>query len=269
MECEDVNPHLSDHLEGTLPEPLAERVSAHLRTCQPCGEEARAIGEVWQMLGHIPTAVHDASAMRTRLDAVVEAYQDGLAVQPRARSRGMLTSIWGTYGVWAQAAAAVLLVSAGVLLGRQTVPAPVVPTDPQLSAVQEELHQMRQLVTLSLLSQQSASDRLKGVNWSGQLKEPGGEVVTALLDALRYDSNVNVRLASIDALRRFGGQEAVRSQAIEALAQQMSPLVQIALIDFLVEARAADSVTVLKQLSEDPALDDEVRARATWGLGKL
>jgi hypothetical protein len=45
--------------------------------------------------------------------------------------------------------------------------------------------------------------------------------------------------------------------------------VQIALIDFLVEARADASVNALKQLSEDPALDDEVRARAKLGLGRL
>ena len=128
---------------------------------------------------------------------------------------------------------------------------------------------MRQLVTLSLLQQQSASERLKGVNWSGQLEQPDTEVVSALLQTLIYDPNVNVRLATIDVLRRFDTLDTVRTGVIAALPHQTSPLVQIALIDFLVEARAAASVNALKQLSEDPALDDEVRARAKLGLGRL
>jgi HEAT repeat protein len=107
------------------------------------------------------------------------------------------------------------------------------------------------------------------VSWSGQLEQPGNEVVSALLDTLLHDPNVNVRLASIDALARFADQQQVRHGAIEALGSPGSPLVQIALIDFVVGVRETGSVETLERLAADPALNESVRAHAAWGLTQL
>ncbi len=128
---------------------------------------------------------------------------------------------------------------------------------------------MRQLLTLSLLQQQSASERLKGVASTSQIDQPGTEVVAALLDTLMHDSNVNVRLASIDALRRFADREAVRHGAVDAVPRQTSPLVQIALIDFLAEVAGRESAVTLRSLAQDPMLDRSVRERAAWVLQKV
>jgi HEAT repeat protein len=170
--------------------------------------------------------------------------------------------------VIAAAAAAVLVV--GVVIGRQSiggVPPPA--TESQLAELRQELRDMRQMVTLSLLQQQSASERLKGVTWTGQIDEPDNEVTNALLMALTTDPNVNVRLASIDALRRFGGRAAVRRGVLDALPRQVSPLVQIALIDFVVEVNGREATEALRRLSMDPMLDGAVRARAAMGLEQV
>src|SRR4030095_10086933 len=95
----------------------------------------------------------------------------------------------------------------------------------EIGAMRSEIRELREMVSLSLMQQQSASDRLKGVTWTGQLDRPSGEVVSALLDALMHDPNVNVRLATIDALERFASRDDVRRAAIEAVNRQMSPLV--------------------------------------------
>jgi len=128
---------------------------------------------------------------------------------------------------------------------------------------------MRQMVTLSLLRQQSASDRLTGVSWTDRIDEPGAEVVSALLDTLTHDTNVNVRLATVEALRRFAERDTVRRGVVDAFDAQTSPLVQIAVIDFLVEAEGPRSAGLLMRLSEDPRLDEAVRARAARGLERL
>ena len=125
---------------------------------------------------------------------------------------------------------------------------------------------MRQMLTLTLLQQRSASDRLKGVTWTSQIDHPGSEIVTALLDTLMHDPNVNVRLASVDALRRFADRDSVRRGAVEALPRQTSALVQIALIDFLVEVGGRESAATLRGLTQDPRLDHTVRERAAWAL---
>ena len=128
---------------------------------------------------------------------------------------------------------------------------------------------MRQMVALSLMQQQSASERLKGVNWSYQLQQPDREVLTALLDTLMHDPNVNVRLAAIDALRQFGGQPVVRSGVVEALGRQDSPMVQVALIDLVVDLKEKESVDTLRKLIQNEKLNEAVRTRAQKGLQEL
>src|SRR5437764_14005090 len=103
-----------------------------------------------------------------------------------------------------------------------------------------ELTSMLQLVALSLLEQQSASQRLEGVNYSTQVERPDPEISTALLHVLRFDNSVDVRLAALDALRRYKDDRQVRSGLLTALQDQQSPLVQIALIDLFVEMGVRD-----------------------------
>jgi HEAT repeat protein len=168
-----------------------------------------------------------------------------------------------------QAAAAAVLVIVGIQLGRQmSPPAPTV-TAPDVTALRDEVRDLRQMVTISLMQQQSVTERLKGVSWSSQLDQPGNEVVAALIDTLMHDANVNVRLASIDALKRFAEREVVRSAAVRALDTQKSPLVQMALIDFVVETQDREALDSLRRLSRDEQADEAVRARASWGIDHL
>jgi putative zinc finger protein/HEAT repeat protein len=170
-----------------------------------------------------------------------------------------------------QAAAAAILVVVGIQAGRQmSTPAPAVTaTAPDVIALRDEVRDLRQMVTLSLMQQQSVTERLKGVSWSNQLDQPGNEVVSALIDTLMHDANVNVRLASIDALKRFATREVVRSAAVQALDTQNSPLVQMALIDFVVETQDREALDTLRKLSRDDQANEAVRVRASWGIDHL
>jgi hypothetical protein len=262
MRCEEIHAHLADHLAGTLAPDVAGEVAEHLLTCRACAAEADGLDETWQMLGTVPGDRPDSAALRARFDAALDGYQHGLLIE--SARRGRLARL-RTYGLQFAAAAAVLVLGVGI--GRETAPRPV--TDPQLALVREELRDMRQMVTLSLLQQQSASERLKGVSFTSQIEQPGGEVTLALLDTLMHDPNVNVRLATIDALRRFAGGENVRRGMVEALARQTSPLVQIALIDYVVETNDRGAADTLRRLSSDPMLDQAVRGRATRALQQI
>jgi hypothetical protein len=170
-----------------------------------------------------------------------------------------------------QAAAAAVLVVVGIQVGRQmSAPASTAAaTAPDVIALRDEVRDLRQMVTLSLMQQQSVTERLKGVSWSNQLDQPGNEVVSALIDTLMHDANVNVRLASIDALKRFATREVVRSAAVQALHTQSSPLVQMALIDFVVETQDREALDTLRKLSRDDQANEAVRARASWGIDHL
>jgi hypothetical protein len=221
------------------------------------------------MLGRIDAPAPDSDRMRARLDAVLDAVEHAApAAPPRLFGRRGFGA-GRFYAVQSLAAAALLLV--GVAIGRFVVPSTTKPADSssEISAMRSEMRELREMVSLSLMQQQSASERLKGVTWTGQLDRPSGEVVSALLDALMHDPNVNVRLATIDALERFASREDVRRAAIEAVDRQMSPLVQIALIDFLVKTNERQSAPMLRRLAQDPQVNTAVRSRAAWGLQQL
>jgi HEAT repeat protein len=128
---------------------------------------------------------------------------------------------------------------------------------------------LRQTVALSLLDGDSATSRLEGISWSNQVQRPDNELVLALLTTLNHDQNINVRLASVDALEKLAGDTAVRRALEESIPLQESPLVQIALVDALVHLRDNAAIDELRKLSSDHAANASVRQRAQWGLQKL
>ncbi len=255
MQCEAARERLVDGLTGASPDDRAN-VERHLAECAACREESASLTHLWSSLGALGAATPDAAAtvrMRGRLDAMLAVNDTG------QRSRRVL------YGL--QAVAAIVMLALGLAVGRYTAE-PSLPSS-EIDVMRQELRDLRHMVTLSLMQQQSATDRLKGVSWSGQIDAPRNDIVQALLDALANDPNVNVRLASLDALERFADREVVRRAAVDGVQTQMSPLVQIALIDFIVKTGERNSLDVLKRIADDPKVHEAVRARATWGVRML
>jgi HEAT repeat protein len=122
---------------------------------------------------------------------------------------------------------------------------------------------------LSLLQQQSASDRLRGVSWSYRVEQSDTEVLSALLHTVNQDSNVSVRLAAVDALRNFGDSPVARKGITQSLLKQTSPMVQIALVDVLVELRERPAVPTLKLLLATPDLDKSVKSKIESAIAQL
>ena len=265
MHCDDLGPRMLEYLAGTLPDDELAAIRAHLTQCATCRDEMDATAELWGELGEVPAPRAESARMRARFDAALQGYIDGQS-EPVARAVTARPAVWRLQP-WVQLAGAAAVLVVGVALGRSLTQPPTV--SPEIAELRQELRDTRQMVTLSLLTQQSASERLKGVTWSSQIEQPGREVVSALIETLRHDSNVNVRLASVDALRRFGGRETVRRDVVAALPQQDSPLVQIALIDFLLEAQGPDAAMTLRRIAEDMMFDKAVRARAERGLRQV
>ena len=264
MHCDDLGPRMLEYLAGTLPDDELAAIRAHLTQCATCRDEMDATAELWGELGAVPAPRPESARMRARFDAALQGYIDGQS-EPAARAVMRQPSVW--LQPWVQFAGAAAVLVMGVALGRFVIQPQS--SNPEIALLRQELRDTRQMVTLSLLTQQSASERLKGVSFTSQIDQPGGEVTLALLDTLMHDPNVNVRLATIDALKRFAGGENVRRGVLEALARQTSPLVQIALIDYVVETNDRGAADTLRRLSSDPMLDQAVRGRATQALQQI
>jgi len=226
-----------------------------MASCEACRNELSRIGAMWQSLDLLPLE-EPAGQVRQRFYEMLGAYRQGLSsAEPRK-----------TYRWWQLAAAAALLaIGLGIgygMRGNGQVPA-------EVSQLREEVASMRQLVALSLMQQQSASERLRGVSWAYQAEPSDREVLEALLTAVNHDTNVNVRLAAVDALRRFSASPETRRAVVEALPSQTTPLVQVALIDLLVDFKEREAAGALKTLAANRDVNDGVRQQARWALEKL
>jgi hypothetical protein len=263
MRCEELAGLLPDYFEHNLPAASRATVEAHLRECSECFENVR----LWRQLGRLPDD-SPSPWMRTRFDAMLSAYEDG------RRERKTSWTLAPAFRRSLAYAAALLILGVGFLAGRYVQPdreeSEVATLRSELSSTNNRIATLNQLVVVSMLQQQrSASERLQGVNYSLQVRHANPEIVAALLQSLRSDSSVDVRLAALDSLRRYSDDRQVRRGLLDSLQPKQSPMVQIALIDALVEIQDADAVPQIKQLQQAPDLNPVVRDRARWGLAQL
>jgi hypothetical protein len=220
------------------------------------------LGALWRGLEFLPAShvtEQNSRGMRGRFNEMLEAYRFGLE-----QKRPKVSFAW-----W-QLAAACGLLALGAAVGGAVghFGAPQRSGGSEVAQLRGEVESMRQLVTLSLLQQQSASARLRGVTYSYQMERPDAQVESALMFAVNHDANVNVRLSAIDALQKYVTRPEIGKALVDAIATQDSPLVQIALIDLLVDAKDGSVIPELRKL-ENAQVNEAVRQRAAWGLQKL
>ena len=267
MNCEQIAELLPDYLRGSLASGQARVVEQHIEQCAECRDDVA----IWKKLSLLP-AEQPSPDSGARFEALLEAYQAGradgratsLAEPKRAPGRGALDWFRSPLAGLAWGLALLLI---GIFAG--SYGSRFGSRSEDLASMRSELANMRQLVVLSMLQQQSASERLQGVSFSQRELQPDPKVLAALLHTLRYDSNVDVRLAALEALSRHASQSQVRRGVGDALQYQQSPLVQVALIDQLVEWRDPDLRQRLREFQQSANLNPTARQRAEWALSKL
>jgi HEAT repeats len=272
MNCEECRIRIPELWQGALEGDARAAIELHLASCLQCRTENEHLSAVWSGLGQIPS--YDPSpALRTRFYEKLEAYQQGFVESSLATPRKhFLRTVWQwwTARPAMQFALSAAMLAAGffagfsiqhsVQHGRE---------DSQLGQLHNEVTSMRQMIALSLMQQQNASDRLKGVNWAYRVEQPDTEVLAALLYTVNHDPNINVRLAAVDALRAFTNSPVATRGLTQAIAKQDSPMVQIALIDQLTDMRDRNAMPALRELIGNVSVNPEVRQRAQWALGRL
>ena len=267
MTCDQAKVLMGDAWNLSLAEGQDLEFEAHLASCASCREETERLGMFWKSLGLLP-AEEPSAAMRGRFLEKLGVYRQGLESAPRIRFRDKLLSFWPKEPAWQVALSAALLV-AGLVTGYEIRPSKAPQAVPEVAQLRGEVDNMRQLVALSLLQQQSAGERLRGVSWAYQAAPSDDAVLTALLTAVNDDPSVNVRLAAVDALHAFGASNSMRRAILQSLPRQTTPLVQIALIDLLVDLKDKDAAPDLQKLGTDQKINDEVRQHAHWALERL
>lgn len=139
----------------------------------------------------------------------------------------------------------------------------------QLSDLTEDMHRMQEIMMFTLLKEGSASDRLKAVNYTTGIPELSEKIITELLYTLNHDENINVRIATVEALGRYANNPKVREGLIKSINQQQPPLVQMSLVELMVAIREKSAVTELQKLLEKNNLAPEVKDKVEEGINVL
>ncbi len=156
--------------------------------------------------------------------------------------------------VWRVAAALILLlggIGIGTRIGSglRTATSSNDSSSNQIGALQREVKEMKEVLMVSMLDDESASQRLKAVSYVEDVPNPDQKVIGALVNTLNHDKNVNVRLASLYSLARFADIPAVRDSLISSLSGQTEPIIQVVLINILADKKETRAIGPIRSIS--------------------
>ncbi|HZZ56771.1 MAG TPA: zf-HC2 domain-containing protein [Opitutaceae bacterium] len=274
MKCEAVQERMMEWMDGRVPPDLANELKAHVDACPGCQAELAATQRFARLLDR-PPAVSPTPELRKGVYAMIAEEMAGAPAPARRAEPRPARPAWAWLRLPAvQALAACALVAAGYLAGLRRAPAPTPPTAASAPATQQDVAEIRaqigQLVGYTLEQQEhaSADQRLETVLTTAAEPKPNQNAIDSLITALAMDPSVNVRLSAVQALYAHADQPIVRTAVAVSLPRESSPLVQLAMIDFLTAARDRSAIPVLTKLSTT-ADDPSVKEAAGRALAQL
>ena len=202
---------------------LPEEHLRHAEGCDECNAAWSAAAEAWRWIQDDADAIEIPSLeMRSAFEARNWRSSLGRTVPPRsAMSRLRLVPRRVQ-----RVAAVVLLLAAGFAIGR-------IADSTRSSASGEDVARLQGRLVRTQLQLPAPTARLEAIYITETMQELDDEIVQALLNAVRNDPNINVRLAAIDALSRFVADGHVRRGLEDALPRQKSPLTRTSLSEVL------------------------------------
>ena len=199
---------------------LAPDQQQHLDACDACRSMWLTSYDLWEQLEG------DAASIRIPQDELRDEFRRRQQYRGADRTPSLRRSARNNVlsrGLVRMAAAIALLLFS-FLAGRLTAGG-------ERSSVDVAEIQSRLIRSQLLLPAPTA--RLEAIQLTESMVVLDDAVVQALLDAVREDPNINVRLAAIDALSRFVGDQQVRTGLEQSLPSQKSPLTQTILTEVL------------------------------------
>lgn len=184
------------------------------------------------------------------------------AMLKEAKREVKASSSLGEIFMWPQMmriAAAVLLLISGIGIGHYFLPKTSENT--QVEHLTKEISDLKEMMMLSLLEKDEATERLKAVSLTHDMNAASSTVTDALVTTLNDDSNVNVRLAALEALKPYVHDSKIREQLIRSIAKQESPLVQVSLAELMAAIQEKKSVSELEKIIKDNKTPEEVRQK--------
>ena len=265
MKCEEVESVMVDYLDNTLEASQKEAVEKHLETCERCLDELRDYKELLEKVNSGKMELPDES-LRINFYHMLHGEMNKLNLEndkPDARLNLRL-KISSIYKIAAGIALFIAGSLAGALIFNQSGKRNI-----ELTEMRTEMQNMKEMVMLNMLKEESPSQRIQAVSYSDELVKPDDKILDALARTLNNDRNVNVRIAAAYSLARFSTRQQVRDTLVASLGKQTEPIIQVILMNILVEMKEPKAVQPMQQIISDDNTLKEVKEVAQRGLRTL
>jgi len=275
MNCERARERMMEWMDGRLDPATATELKAHVDRCPECQRELAAMRQMVNLLD-APVTMKPSNSLRRGVLAAIESEKGGSAARSvrgpsavRANAPGgRVPPTWLVPVL--QILGACALIAVGFVAGeRHTGSAPA--TQQDIAALKSQMDNVGQLVNYTLQRQQSAStnQRLEGVLATAALRKPDRRTIDNLIGTLALDPSANVRMNAVQALFADSDQDVVRTAIEISLPREQSPIVQLAMIDFLTASKDRDARPVLEKISANDDADTNVREAAKRAITQL
>jgi len=265
MNCKDIKELIFEYLDGGLDSENIRRFDDHLSSCEECRVELAGVKSLWMKLDDIEME-QPSENLKKNFDNMVNAYTLGVSGTrtPWYEAFSNWLEAWWPKRSFTQFAATIAVLIIGIVTGLSINES--AESKREIGQMQRDMDNLQQVVMTSLLNESSAVDRISGLTKTNQLENVDGQFYSTLLLLLNSDSNINVRLAAVNALANFADNGYVRHELVKSLDLQSSPLIQISLIDLLASIKEPDSSSTLVRLINDPGINEHVKTRAKTAL---
>jgi hypothetical protein len=269
MKREHYDDLFTDYINKQLPAADKAALEQHIAGCPVCAEELQAMQQVWNAMGQV-TVPEPSADMPYRFNAMLANYKASVTEQVTIwdRLKEQWQQLWQLQPRWPMAynlAIMVIGLSLGFWFLRSTKSA----DGEKIQALASQVHELKQTMMLSLLENPSASERIRGVSYTSEIKHADKEVIDALLATLNNDPNVNVRLSTLDALAGLANHPEVREGLVKSITEQDSPLLQSAIADVMLKLQEKSSVNSFKKLLKQKNLDQGVKQKIKQTISRL
>jgi hypothetical protein len=260
MKCENDKEQITGWINNELSEADRNAFEIHLANCAECRQELKATQAVLNLMGEMP--VPQASAdMPVRFQAMLEEYKESQVekANPVTGFIEKLKQLW-SFQPGMQLAYTIILIVVGLGIGF-LINRPGSVDKKEMTALATDVKNMKEMMMMALLENPSASERIRGVSYTNEIKSANKEVIDALLSTLNNDPNVNVRLVTLEALTQYSNDATVREGLVQSIVQQDSPLVQAALADVMLKLQEKRSVQSFRKLLQQKDLNHSIRSK--------
>jgi hypothetical protein len=263
MKCEDAEIRMIDYLDKTCDDLSFQEMEQHLTTCERCRDELEGFRTLLDPMNQDDMEIPDDS-LRINFYHMLKTETGKLDLKNVTRKMSFFSKRGP--GLLKLAAAIAILI-AGIWIGFsiQSMTAHKA-GNTEVAGLRDEIYEMKKLVMLSMLKQDSPSERIQAVNFAGDIPDPDKKMLEALIGTLNHDINVNVRLAAAYSLAKYADKQSVRDSLVASLKVQTEPVIQVVLMNILVENKANQAVEPMRQILNSEKTLKEVKQVAEKGI---